>query len=251
MALRITDVSDDAILLAGGAAAILLHVADPAIARGVAHHSTFAERPLDRLNGTLTYLAVLVYGTPDEARAVARTVGGAHRSVPGATDARLQLWVAATLYDTAMRVRALVWGEDTPANAETLLADFAVVGTALGVPASEWPASRAAFTEYWSTYGLEVGDDARSVCQALVHPVAAPWWMRAVMPTVRVVTAGLLPPELRDAYGLPHDQARFDRLVRRARRWYPRLPRRLRSWPTRFYLRRFRASRSARPSREG
>lgn len=241
MALTIQDVSGEAILLAGGAAAILLQVADPAVARGVAGHSTFAERPLDRLHGTLTYLYVTVYGTPDEARAIARSVGAAHREVPRATDAALQVWVAATLYDTAMRVRELVWGPDSAADAEALLADYAVVGTALGVPRGSWPADTAAFAEYWSTYPLEVGGDARGIARELLHP-AAPIWLRALMPAVRVVTAGLLSPELREAYGLPHDAERFDRLVRRTRAIYPRLPRWLREAPKRHYLRRYRAT---------
>lgn len=243
MALTIQDVSGEAILLAGGAAAILLQVADPAVARGVAGHSTFAERPLERLHGTLTYLYVTVYGTPEEARSIARSVGTAHRGVPRATDASLQVWVAATIYDTAMRVRGLVWGPDSPDDAETLLADYAVVGGALGVPRSDWPADRAAFAEYWSAYPLEVGDDARGIARELLHP-AGPLWLRTLMPVVRVVTAGLLSPELREAYGLPHDEARFDRLVRRTRAVYPRLPRWLREAPKRHYLRRFRRARS-------
>ncbi len=240
MALTIVDVSDEAILLAGGAAAILLQVADPAVARGVAGHSTFAERPLDRLHGTLTYLYVTVYGTEQEARSIARHVGGAHAGVPGATDAHLQLWVAATLYDTAMRIRELVWGADDPADADALLADYAVIATALGVPRTLWPASREDFARYWRDYPLSVGDDARAIARELLHPSRAPLWMRALLPTVRLVTAGLLPPELRQAYGLELDERRFGRLVRRTRRLYPLLPDWLRHAPRRYYLRRFR-----------
>lgn len=90
------DVAAEGILLAGGARAILLQLANPAVGRGVAEHSDFADRPLDRLTGTLTYLYVVMYGTPDEVRAVARRVGHAHTPVPGARDTDLQLWVAAT-----------------------------------------------------------------------------------------------------------------------------------------------------------
>ena len=237
------ETSDESILLAGGAAAILLQIADPAVARGVAGHSNFAERPLDRLHGTLTYLYVTVYGTPEEARAVARRVGDSHRSVPRAGDAELQLWVAATLYDTAMRVRELVWGPDSPETQESLLDDYAIVATALGVPRSMWPASRSAFTQYWNAYPLTVGDDARAVARDLLHP-RRPRWLGFVMPPVRVMTAGLLSPDLREAYGLEHDPARFERLARRLRAIYPRLPHRLRTWPARHYLRQFRRART-------
>jgi uncharacterized protein (DUF2236 family) len=243
MALRITDVSADAILLAGGARAILLQLASPGVGRGVAEHSDFVDRPLDRLHGTLTYLYVTVYGTPDEARAVARAVGRAHAPVTGASDPGLQLWVAATLYDTAVRVRELVYGPLSEEDAESLLADYAVVGTALGVPRASWPADRAAFAEYWSSAAIAVGDDARGVAAALLHPANVPGWMRALMPTVRLVTAGLLTPDLRAAYGLQFDERQFDRLVRAARIVYPRLPRRIRHAPMRRYLREFRRGR--------
>ena len=233
---RIADVSDEAILLAGGGAAILQQLANPVVAAGVAGHSDFAERPLDRLHGTLTYLYVIVYGTPDEARRIAREVGRAHAPVPGARDDAPQLWVAATLYETARRVHELVLGEWDDA----LLADYAVVGTALGMPASSWPADPAAFAEYWRTAPREVGDTARGLARQLLRPRNVPLWTRMLMPAVRTVTAGLLEPELRAAYRLPFDQRRFDRLVRFARVVYPRLPRWLRRLPRDVYLRRFR-----------
>lgn len=240
MALRITDVSADAVLLAGGARAILLQLAHPGVAHGVARHSDFAERPLDRLHGTLTYLYVTVYGTPDEARAVSRSVGRAHAPVTGASDPDLQLWVAATLYDTAMRVRELVYGTLSDEDGESLLDDYAVVGTALGVPRASWPASRAAFAQYWSSAALAVGDEARGVADALLHPSNVPWWMRALMPTVRLATAGLLDADLRTAYGLELDERRYAGLVRALRIVYPRLPRLIRHAPMRRYLRAFR-----------
>lgn len=240
---RISDVSAEAVLLAGGARAILLQLANPVVARGVARHSDFAGRPLDRLHGTLTYLYVIVYGTPEEAAQVARRVGAAHQPVRGegydARDVDAQLWVAATLYDTARQVHQLMFGSTWN---DAMLADYAIVGGALGLPASVWPSTQAAFDEYWGSAALVVGDDARGVARALLHP-SGPWWLRAAMPTVRLVTAGLLTPELRDAYDLPLDQRRFDRLVRVARAVYPRLPRRLRETPKRRYLRAFRRSR--------
>jgi uncharacterized protein (DUF2236 family) len=246
--LRIADVSAEAVLLAGGARAILLQLANPAVGHGVAEHSDFANRPLDRLRGTLTYLYVIVYGTPDEVRRVARKVGEAHAPVRSehydARDEHLQLWVAATLYDTAVRMHELVFGPLDDADAESLLADYSVVATTLGVPRALWPADRAAFAAYWERCegGLGVDDVSRGVAGELLHPRSGPLWLRAVMPTIRVVTAGLLSSELREAYGLLLDEKRFGRLVRTLRRVYPRLPRWIRHAPQRHYLRRFRAS---------
>lgn len=240
MALRITDISAEAILLAGGARAILLQLANPGVGHGVAEHSDFENRPLDRLHGTLTYLYVTVYGTDAEARAVARAVGHAHAPVTGASDPDLQLWVAATLYDTAVRVRELVYGPLSDEDAGSLLDDYAIVGGALGVPRASWPSDRAAFARYWGSATVEVDDVARRVASALLHPSNVPLWMRTLMPTVRLVTAGLLTPALRADYGLEFNERRYERLVRALRIVYPRLPRLIRHAPMRRYLRAFR-----------
>jgi uncharacterized protein (DUF2236 family) len=49
-------IAAEAVLIAAGGRSILLQLADPAIGHGVADHSDFASRPVDRLRGTLTYV---------------------------------------------------------------------------------------------------------------------------------------------------------------------------------------------------
>lgn len=247
MRVRVEDAAAEAILLAGGARAILLQLAHPAVGRGVAEHSDFARRPLDRLHGTLTYLYVIQFGTSDEVARIAQRVGQAHRPVVGdgydARDVELQVWVAATIYDTAVRMHELVFGALTPAEAQHMLDDSAVVATTLGVPRAVWPETPEAFARYRAGVPLRVEQPARDVARALLHPAAGPLWMRALMPTVRLVTAGLLDEDLRAAYGLEFDERRYARLVRFARAVYPRLPRLVRHAPMRRYLREFRRGR--------
>ena len=60
------------------------------------------------------------------------------------------------------------------------------------------------------------------------------------MPTVRLMTTAILPPTLRDAFGLSLDERRWLRLLRFARAVYPRLPRAVRHAPLRRYLRAYR-----------
>ena len=260
--MRLSDISNEAVLLAGGARAILLQLAMPAVGRGVAEHSDFTADPLRRLRHTLTYLYVLVYGTPDEVARIVGYVDRAHTPVhsePGADapaydafDPRQQLWVAATLYDSALAVYTAVFGEPAPDDAESLYRQYAVIGTALQMPAGLWPQDRAAFARYWgdSLRELRVDDTVRRVSHDLLYPAAAPLWVRALMPTMRFLTAGFLDPATRASFDLPWSarrQRRFDRTVRLLAAVYPRLPARLRQWPARHYLAAFRAH-SGRPA---
>jgi uncharacterized protein (DUF2236 family) len=256
VALRLSDISNEAILLAGGARAILLQIAMPPVGHGVAEHSDFSTDPLRRLRNTLSYLYVLVYGTEEEIERITGYVDRAHgpvHSVPGdvpqydAFDPRQQLWVAATLYDSAMTVYAAVFGAPAPDDAESLYRQYSVLGTALQMPADLWPVDRAAFAEYWrdALSRLRVDEASRRVAHDLLYPVHAPVWVRAAMPVMRFLTAGLLDPALRAPFGLRWSgrrQRRFDRTFRVIAAVYPRLPGALRHWPARHYLAAFRAS---------
>jgi uncharacterized protein (DUF2236 family) len=239
--------ASDGVLIAGGARAILLQVADPAVASGVARHSDFANRPVARLRNTLTFAYAVVLGTPDDAARVSAFVNLAHVPVDRAEDQHLQLWVAATLYDTAATVHERVFGRADDRLEHAVYSDYAALGTALQMPAELWPASRDDFASYWAARvaGLYVTDDARQIARDLFAPVTAPLWLRAGLPLARLLTIDLLTPSLRDAYGFEWTER--DR--RRARRAWSVLrflvrvtPHRLRSWPSRHYLRRLRAT---------
>ncbi len=234
--------ASDGVLIAGGARAILLQVADPTVAAGVARHSDFAHRPVERLRNTLTFAYAVVLGTPEDAAHVASLVNRAHVPVDRAEDARLQLWVAATLYDTAVTVHDRVFGPADEALADELYRDYAALGTALQMPASLWPATRADFREYWEgrIAKLNVTDDARQSAHDLFAPVTAPAWLRVGLPLGRLLTLDLLPASIRAAYGFgwtPRDERRARRAWALLRVLVALTPHRFRSWPFRHYLR--------------
>lgn len=249
------DIGGDVILIAGGGRAILLQIADPAVGAGVAAHSDFSLRPLDRLHATLAFCYAQVYGTDADKAAVARAVNRAHAPVSGDASAtapsysafnqHLQLWVAATLYDTAAQVHELVFGQLDDAAADEMYAEYAVLGTALQMPAGLWPASRADFRSWFDQQvdALVVTPEARAVSRQLLSLGSAPIWVRAFLPAIRLATAGLLPPRLRRPFGFvwtPKQRRRFDRMVRVARVVWPRVPRGIRHLPVRYYLGRLR-----------
>ena len=241
----VTRYASDGVLIAGGARAILLQVADPVIASGVARHSDFAHRPIERLRNTLTFAYAVVLGTPDDAARVARFVNHAHLPVDRAEDTELQLWVAATLYDTAVRVHDRVFGPCSADLADELYVAYAALGTSLQMPPSLWPANRVAFAQYWDerVASLDVTDQARQIAHDLFAPVTAPAWLRAGLPLGRTLTLDLLPPSIRAAYGLewtPRDERRVRRAWSLLKLIVAVTPHRLRAWPSRHYLKRLR-----------
>jgi uncharacterized protein (DUF2236 family) len=250
MTKHLADIAGEAVLLAGGARAILLQIANPSVGSGVAEHSSFAEDPLRRLRNTLTYIYVVACGTPSEVDRVALAVQQAHLPVRAArydaSDPRLQLWVAATLYDTATQLYQQIFGVLAPDDADAVYQDYAALATVLGMPRELWPADRTAFRAYWNdaVTQLAVDEQSLTVARELLHPRRVPPWLRVSMPLARLVTAGLLTSEQRTLYGLPwssHRQRRFDRAMRITAAVYPRLPACIRHWPRNHYLRRFRA----------
>ena len=249
-------VAREGALLAGGARAILLQVAHPAVGQGVAEHSDFAGRPLDRLRATLTYVYCVTFGTPSEIKAVAAKVTAAHRGVAGAgyraSDPELQLWVAATLYDTAVLLYEELFGTMEPARADRVYDQYAVLGTALQVPAGLWPADRHRFRVYWDRMidTLEVSDEARRVARDLLAAEHAPLALRAAMPLNRFLTAAWLPDRIRSQYGLCWDgrqQRRYNLLRTVGAPLYRIVPVPLREVPKTWYLRDMRRRLSAPP----
>lgn len=239
----------EACVLAGAGRAILLQVAHPKVARGVAEHSNFAEHPFKRLRGTLDYVYGITLGTPEESAWVAGTVNRIHTYVKGpgysANDPELQLWVAATLYESALQIYELLLGPMSSAMREEFCREGAVYGTLLGCPEEMWPSSVAEFEEYWNgaVAELAISDDAKRICRDLLYSRAVPWILRPLLPVNRLITTGLLPERLRDELGLAWDPRRerlFRSGIRLARLTYPRVPRRVRQLPVTFYMQYFR-----------
>ncbi|MDN5811723.1 MAG: oxygenase MpaB family protein [Arthrobacter sp.] len=264
----IADLAPESVMLAGAGRAILLQLAYPPVGHGVSRHSGFVQDPLSRLHGTLTYIYALTNGTDAQAEAARTWVERVHAPVHSeaaadgshpaydAHDPDSQLWVAATLYDSAMIVYEAVFGPLPGDTAEKIYRGYSVLGTALRVPEGAWPATRADFAAYWEamTGELTVDRTTMRVGRALLEAHNAPPWIRLAMPVARILTAGLLTPELRHAYGLrygPGHDAVFRALMRGLALVFPRLPARIRHAPMHYYLTRLDGAAAGTPDLEG
>jgi uncharacterized protein (DUF2236 family) len=195
-------------LIAGGGRALLLQLAHPKVAQGVADHSDFENDPLPRLAGTLDFLTFVVWGSPEEAERVAANVRRIHEDVTGpgyfAGDPELQNWVNATLTETALDLYGRLFGPLPERVAEQYYEDATEIASILGCPRDAQPAGLAEFRAYFAdtVAGLEVTETARALARAVLEGRRLPAYLKPGLPLSRFVTAGLLPPPIRRQYGL-------------------------------------------------
>ncbi|KAL1958673.1 hypothetical protein VTO42DRAFT_4016 [Malbranchea cinnamomea] len=195
-------------------AALLLQVAHPGVGLGVHDHSEFATRQFDRAEKTAIFVYCMVLGSPEQKAYIKQWVDMVHSRVKGgqgegqyfAQDADLQLWVAATMYDTMVKMYERVYGPFPPDRAEEVLREFAIFGTALQVPPDAWPKDRAAFYKYYQNVienDLVILPEAKKVYYHLVHPkvplVFRPL-MSLIIPLLLAIAIPLMPPEIVAGY---------------------------------------------------
>ncbi|KAL4864999.1 hypothetical protein BDV12DRAFT_188491 [Aspergillus spectabilis] len=242
---HIQKIVSEAIILGGGAAAILLQIAHPGVAKGVNYHSSFAQRPVDRLRTTMTYVYSMLFGTSAEKKKIIELVHRAHASVQGpdykADDPDAQLWVAATLYAVGIDIYEQIFGVMDEEKAEAAYREYVVLGASLRVPVEMWPKTREAFWIYWDEQlaSFEICGEAKNVARDLLYNPKLPFYFKALMPTMRLMTAELLPPKLRDAYGLKSSKGRkrlYKSTMAITKATYPFVPRVIRTYPVKFYM---------------
>jgi uncharacterized protein (DUF2236 family) len=201
-------VNREAALLLGGGRALLMQLAHPLVAAGVADHSDFRHDPVGRLNRTMGLSLALTFGNPQEVRGAARQINRTHERVVGAgyqaLDPDLLLWVHATLIDSALLTYRTFIGPLTGAEAEAYYQEAKPIGALLGIPANHYPRRWADFDAYLQTMlaGPVQPDETGRRLAALVLRPPIRRVPGALFAPVEVITAGLLPEGLRRAYGL-------------------------------------------------
>lgn len=257
------------VLLAGWARAILMQLAHPLVARGVADHSAFlVERRgrFRRLHRTLSAMLTLTFGTPAEIETVARVINGIHDRVHGrlaspegvfpaqsrytAHDPALLAWVHATLVDSFLLTYELFVRPLTDEERDRYCVESSAIEPLLGIPEGTVPRSVRALERYladmFASGEIRVSDTARVLAAEILNPPFPPVIGRPLVMLARLPAIGLLPPILRREYGLDWDRRRERALavVTCFARWLiPRLPAALRYWPeARAAMRRTRAS---------
>jgi uncharacterized protein (DUF2236 family) len=241
------------ILLAGGAAALLLQVAHPLVAVGVIEHSDFPRRAFDRLRSTLDATLRITFGDSEQAERAAARVHATHASVRGklarpvgrfpagtaydAGDPDLALWVHSTLVLTALGSFERFVHPLGPEARRRYYEEAKRFGALFGATERVIPITYEAFRSYVRDMveggTLAVDDAARALAAGILSP-RLPAMASPARPLNRIVTAGLLPPLVRQAFGLAwtvRDRSVFSAVARSFRAALPLAPSSVRFWP--------------------
>ncbi|HLF99166.1 MAG TPA: oxygenase MpaB family protein [Acidimicrobiia bacterium] len=235
----------ESVLLLGGPRALLMQLADPAVAAGVADYSGFRADPFGRLVRTLDAMTTISFGPAAAREATLDHLHRVHTSVRGtledgtayeANDPAHLLWVHATLIDTVIQIERRYLGYLRPDERERWYDESKLIARAFAIPESLIPIDLAAFDAYMREQAavLTVSATARELGREILNPrvplVPSPLWE-----PLRLVTIDLLPRTYREGYGLSWDRNR--KLLLRssqvaARLVLPRIPRPVRNLPT-------------------
>jgi uncharacterized protein (DUF2236 family) len=236
----------EALVLAGGTCALLMQLAHPSVAAGVAHHSDFRGDPFARLRRTLTASYAIVFGTERRAERSLARMNAIHAAVRGAVpetgaayhalDPSLLLWVHATLVDTAVRLYDRYVAPLSAEEAQAYYAESRLVATRLGTPAGSVPETLQELRWWMSRLMadgiVQVTPTARSLAPSVLYPTSVP--PRFVWDAAHLISVSLMPPSIRRGYGLTWTASRsraMDRVAFASRRLLPLLPRFLRDMP--------------------
>jgi uncharacterized protein (DUF2236 family) len=218
------------VLLLAWGPAILLQLARPLVAQGLADHSGFRTQRhgrVRRLYATINAMLRISFGTEAQARAVLARINGIHDRVNGhmsgaagafppgtpytAHDPALLAWVHATLLDMNLRVYERYVGPLSAEEKDRYCVEASAIEVPLGIPSGRLPRSRAELGRYMdamlSSGAITVTDNARMLARDILYP-PAPRVAAPALLLVRLQTVGLLPPRIREDYGLPWSSRR-------------------------------------------
>ena len=248
-------INAERVMLLAWPRAILLQVAHPLVAAGVAAHSTFADggfAAVHRLWQTVQAMLALTFGDEVERQEAIEGILAIHRRVNGelretvgpfpagtrysAEDPDLVLWVHVTLLESMVLAHDALLAPLGDEERDAYCAESAWVPAALLARPEEvpttWAAAQAYLQRMYASGTLAVGQDGRAVGQAVLSPPLGPLAL-PLSAIVRFITRAWLPEDIRRAYGLSWSEAdarRLPRVLKAFRAARRLMPRRAAQW---------------------
>jgi uncharacterized protein (DUF2236 family) len=220
------------LVLFSGVRALLMQACDPLGVVGFQRHSVIFDDPQARLLRTDERMSRIYFGGREDAEETGRVVQAMHKRVKGKTPARygpiargtpydasdpeLGLWVLATLADSALVYYERIFGGLAPDERERYWGEYRQVGELLGLPPDSMPATHTELKEYidgrLGDGSLWISEERREqAVRMILEPPYTGLLRLAVVPvteTVRLISTGLLPPEIRRLFRFGWDPGR-------------------------------------------
>jgi len=203
--------------IVGGLRSLIVQALHPLAMAGVAQHSDYRRRPLDRLRRTSHYVAATTYGDKATALAAAAHVKRVHKRVRGtdpvtgkrysADDPETQLWVHCVEWHSFLAAyRTYATSRLGPAEEDRYIAEGAPIAALLGVPEASVPASVEEMREYFASVRpqLCVSDYTRDAIGFVLNPPLTRELLPVQVP-LRITAAAALaitPRDLRRLAGI-------------------------------------------------
>lgn len=236
----------EGILFAGSGSALLLQAAFPGIRnKETEHRKNLAAELSEAMQAFLAYISCLVYGSRPEKKALMELLQREQPPLKGSqyypTNGDAQVWVAATLYATSTDFYQRIYGRVDYRTARKAYSEFTLLMHCLGMPAGAWPETRQAFWTYWddNITKLAVTPDAHQFALDLLNDEEMPRWVQRLKPVLRALTIEMLPPHIREGYGLKSTvstRGLYRTTMGLSSAVYPALPTSVRSSATKHYL---------------
>lgn len=214
---RATDVR----LFGAAGYALTLQVGHPTIAAGVRDHSNYTSDPWTRFFGTADFLAILLYGSADQATRASANLRTMHRRIRGtdldgskysALEPSAYAWVHATLAEAIVRGHHVFGTQFTLAEKDAFWNEWLELGSMMGIRDGDLPDTWAGLQRYKDEMidtVLGPNDVVSQVQQTAAHAsggspfswLPAPVWGLAGRPLGKYASflgRGTMGPKLRD-----------------------------------------------------
>ncbi|MEY2426713.1 MAG: hypothetical protein QOI61_2285 [Actinomycetota bacterium] len=218
--------ASDVRIYGAGGYALMLQLAHPTIAAGVRDHSNFTVDPWGRFFGTIDFVALLVYGRPDQVATATRGLREMHARIRGtnpegkkysALEPSAYAWVHATLAEAIVRGHHVFGKELTVVEKEQFWQEWLELGAMLGVRDGDLPDTWRGFQAYLQEMidNVLVYNDMIEVAQDVAAHAAGgspfPWlppraWSIAGRPLGKYgafLARGMIGPQLRAQFHVP------------------------------------------------
>jgi uncharacterized protein (DUF2236 family) len=219
--------------LIGGLRALIIQSLHPLAMAGVAEHSDYRRRSLDRLRRTSYYVAATVFGDTATARAAAARVRRIHRRIRGtdpvtgqaysADDPDTQVWVHSVEWHSFLAAHRAFAPSLGAEREDRYIAEGVPIAALVGTPPEKVPASVTDMRAYFEAVRPElcVSEPALEAIHFVLRPPITPELLAIQIP-LRIYSSAalaLVPRDLRALAGIDRPRAADVAALALARPW--------------------------------